>query len=180
MKKKIAIFITLFGMALGCVGCTHNAKDNSAVDSETGVGSFQNIDVTYNNKYNIEFTSETAGHPGGGADYCTNVGWKNEQGHGSCSVYYYVKSDNNIEDDYDGYNELEEATIADKTYKVIREDNKLTLLYKIDDSIYVQVEVFGMQQFNDEGSSVDVTYTVSNLLDDGCLDGEVSFKVTII
>lgn len=175
LKKAITI-LGVVGILLGCVGCS----DNSTVipDEEiVGTGSFESMDITYPGKYKVTFMSQTTGHPSSGSDFSTDVGWKKEQIHGNCIIDYYVMPDNRIEDDYPEYDSFESVNIGSKTYKVIREDNKVTLLYKVDDSFYIIVELHHMSQFDAEGNSTEEAYSLSDLLDDGGFDNAIIMDI---
>lgn len=174
--KKIITVSVILGMLCGCVGCS---KNTVSPDKEiTATGSFKNMDITYPGKYKINFMTETTGHPSRDIDFSTDVGWKNGQIHGNCIIDYYVMTENKIEDDYEGYDSFEEVTIDSKTYKVIREDDKVKLLYKVDDSFYIIVELHHMSQFDDEGNSTEEAYTISDLLDDGGFDDAIRMEIT--
>ena len=162
-------------MLLGCVGCSCNKVSLDKEIAETG--SFESMDITYPGKYKVTFMSQTTGHPSRDIDFSTDVGWKNEQIHGNCIIDYYVKADNRIEDDYAEYDSLEEVNIDSKIYKVVKEDDKVTLLYKVDDSFYIIVELHNMSQFDDDGNSTEEAYTISDLLDDGGFDNAIRMDI---
>lgn len=173
--KKVITVLGVIGMLWGCVGCSNNTV--SSEEEITATGSFESMDITYAGKYKIIFMTQSSGHPSGDIDFSTDVGWKNGRIHGNCIVDYYVMADNRIEDDYADYDSFEEVNIDSKVYKVIREDDKITLLYKVDDSFYIIVELHNMSQYDDEGNSTDITYTISDLLDDGGFDDEIRMDI---
>ena len=174
--KKVITFLGLVGMLWACVGCSNNiiASPDEEIDE---TGSFESMDITYPGKYKVTFISQTTGHPSRDIDFSTDVGWKNEQIHGNCIIDYYVMPENRIEDDYPEYDGYEEVNIDSKIYKVIREDDKATLLYKVDDSFYIIVELHHMSQFDSEGNSIEESYNISNLLDDGGFDNAVRMDI---
>ena len=174
--KKVITVLVVSGMLLGCVGCSNNnivSPDEEIAET----GSFESMDITYPGKYKVTFMSQTTGHPSRDIDFSTDVGWKREQIHGNCIIDYYVMADNRIEDDYPEYDSLEEVSIDSKIYKVIREDDKVTLLYKVDDSFYISVELHHMSQFDSEGNSTEESYNISDLLDDGGFDNAVRMDI---
>ncbi|WP_027218971.1 hypothetical protein [Butyrivibrio fibrisolvens] len=87
-------------------------------------------------------------------------------------------TDNRIEDDYSKYDSLEEVEIDSKIYKVIREDDKVTLLYKVDNSFYIIVELYHMIKFDAEGKSAEDAYSISDLLDDGGFDDAIRMDIS--
>ena len=174
--KKALMFLGVAGMLLGCAGCSNNTvKPEEEVNA---TGSFESMDSTYPGKYTVKFISKSTGHPSGDIDFMTDVSWNNGQIHGYCNIDYYVMTDNKIEDDYPDYDSLEEVSIDSKTYKVIREEDKVILLYKVDDSFYIIVELCHMSQFDSEGSSVEEAYSISDLLDDGGFDDAIKMEIT--
>lgn len=175
LKKAITIW-GVVGILLGCAGCSNN--NTVGPDEEIAeTGSFESMDITYPGKYKVTFMSQTTGHPSRDIDFSTDVGWKSEQIHGNCIIDYYVMSDNRIEDDYPEYDSLEAVNIDSKIYKVIREDEKVTLLYKVDDSFYIVVELHNMSQFDAEGNSTEEAYSISDLLDDGGFDNAIKMDI---
>ena len=104
-------------------------------------------------------------------------GSKGEE-HGSCNIYYHVMADNIIENDYADYDELEEIMVNDKHYKVIRAEDKVTMLYKVDTSFYIRIELFGAVQFDSSGNHTEVTCSPSDYLDNGWLDKEIVINIT--
>ena len=162
-------------MLLGCVGCSSNKVSPDKEIAEAG--SFESMDITYPGKYKVTFMSQTTGHSSRDIDFSTDVGWKSEQIHGNCIIDYYVMADNRIEDDYAKYDSLEEVNIDSKIYKVVKEDDKVTLLYKVDDSFYIIVELHNMSQFDDDGNSTEEAYTISDLLDDGGFDNAIRMDI---
>ena len=177
MIKKIITFLSVVCMLLGCVGCSKN--NTASLDEEiTPTGSFESMTTTYPGKYKVTFMSPSTGHPSGNIDFSTYVDWKSEQLHGDCSIDYYVMTDNRIEDDYSKYDSLEEVKIDSKIYKVIREDDKVTLLYKVDNSFYIIVELHHMIKFDAEGKSAEDAYSISDLLDDGGFDDAIRMDIS--
>ena len=104
-------------------------------------------------------------------------GSKGEE-HGSCSIYYHVMADNIIENDYADYDKLEEIMVNDKLYKVIRAEDTVTMLYKVDTSFYIRIELFGAVQFDSSGNHTEVTCSPSDYLDNGWLDKEIVINIT--
>ncbi len=174
--KKFITFLSILGMVLGCFGCSNN---NAVSQDEeiTPTGSFESMTTTYPEKYKVTFMSQSTGHPSGNIDFSTYVDWKSEQLHGNCNIDYYVMTDKRIEDDYPEFDSLEEVTIDSKIYKVIREDDKVTLLYKVDNSFYIIVELNRMIKFDAEGNSAEDAYSISDLLDDGGFDDEIRIDI---
>lgn len=173
--KRFITFLSVVCMLLGCVGCS---KNNTTSLDEAETGSFKSMTTTYPGKYKVTFMSPSTGHPDANSDFSTYVDWKNEQLHGDCSIAYYVMTDNRIEDDYSKYDSLEEVEIDSKIYKVIREDDKVTLLYKVDNSFYIIVELSHMIKFDAEGKSAEDAYSISDLLDDGGFDDAIRMDIS--
>lgn len=153
-----------------------NSADNVEQAEETdanATGSYSSMEITYSGKYTVEYNTMSSGHPGPDCDFETSFGWGNEDGeHGGCNIVYTVL------DEYEGYDDLEEVMVADKTYKVVRDTDTVTLIYKVDDSFFIQVELLGVHQYDADGNSMDVTYTASDILDSGDLDEEIIINIT--
>ena len=81
-----------------------------------------------------------------------------------------------IDDDF--YDELEEIMVNDKLYKVIRAEDTVTMLYKVDTSFYIRIELFGAVQFDSSGNHTEVTCSPSDYLDNGWLDKEIVINIT--
>ena len=176
--KRIITFLSVVCMLLGCVGCSKNNTASLDEEITPTTGSFESMTTTYPGKYKVTFMSPSTGHPSGNIDFSTYVDWKSEQLHGDCSIDYYVMTDNRIEDDYSKYDSLEEVKIDSKIYKVIREDDKVTLLYKVDNSFYIIVELHHMIKFDTEGKSAEDAYSISDLLDDGGFDDAIRMDIS--
>lgn len=149
-------------------------------EEENETGSFTKMRITYGGKYRINFRTKTNGHPSRGVDFTTDMGWKDEKLgiQGGCIIDYYVYDGHNIESDYEDYEHMEEAEIGDKSYKVIRGEETLELLYKLDDSFYIRVMLWNASQFDAEGSSMELSVTPSDYLDRGWLQETITFDVT--
>lgn len=177
--KYLKYIITAIVLSFFIAGCNKDdvVTSGEQIKDENATGAYDSMKITYHDKYEINFKTKSAGHPSGNADFETDISWKNDQGHGTCNVDYFVMDGDNVETDYKDYDELEEIILADRKYKVIREDDRVTLLHKLDDYFYIEILLSGMVQFNENGEFTDVTYSVSDLLDDGCLEKEIVMDI---
>lgn len=184
MRLRFA-FISI---VIGCfvlIGCdSQNQMKESNIVSEgsseiSATGAYNSMAITYPGKYTVEFHSQNAGHPDAECDFATFIHWgsKGEE-NGYCNIYYYVMEDNIIENDYPDYDEFEEVMVNDKIYKVIRAEDTLTMLYKVDKSFYIRIELSGAGQFDSSGNYTEVTCFPSDYLDNGWLDKEIVLNIT--
>ncbi len=148
-------------------------------EEEGETGSFKKMSSIFAGKYRIDYQTKTTGHPSGEVDFMTGMDWKDEELgiQGGCIIDYYIYDNQSIEEAYDDYANMEEAVIADKTFKVVRAEDTLELLYKVDDSFYVQVILWHASQFDEKGSSMELTVKPADYLDRGWLDETITFEV---
>lgn len=175
-------------IVIGClvlIGCSNQATiqeaNNTSEESSeiSATGAFQSMSITYPGKYKVEFNSKNAGHPDSECDFATFLQWgsKGEE-HGFCDIGYHVMDDNSIENDYADYDNLEEVKINEKPYKVIRTEDTLTLLHKVDQSFYIRIELYGVSQYDSAGNQTEVTCFPSDFLENGWLDKEIVLNIT--
>lgn len=184
MRLSFAITSIVIG-CLALIGCSNQEtiQESNNVSEESSeipaTGAYHSMAITYPGKYTVEFNSQKTGHPDSQCDFATFLDWgsKGEE-HGSCNIDYYVMTDNIIENDYADYDEFKEVMINDKLYKVIRNEEAITLLYKVDNSFYIRIELFGACQYDSSGSQTKVTCFPSDYLDNGWLDKEIVLNIT--
>lgn len=184
MRLRFA-FISIVIGALALTGCSNQRTiQESNIKSEesselSATGAYNSMAITYPGKYTVEFHSQNAGHPNSECDFATFINWgsKGEE-HGDCNIYYHVMADNFIENDYADYDEFEEVMVNDKLYKVIRAEDTLTMLYKVDKSFYIRIELFGADQYDSSGNRTEVTCFPADYLDNGWLDKEIVLNIT--
>ena len=184
MKLRFAFISIVIGcIALtGCGNQKTTQESNKVSEGSTelpATGAYNSMAITYPGKYKVEFNSQNPGHPNSECDFATFFDWGSKgEDHGNCNIYYHVMSDNIIENDYADYDELEEVMVNDKLYKVIRTEDTITMLYKVDKSFYIRIELFGADQYDSSGNRTEVTCFPSDYLDNGWLDNELVLNIT--
>lgn len=147
MSKKICMGIMAVSLCL--VGCGAKAKKEITGDA---------TEVS-------EMTSE----------YSTDCGWNNDKGSGSYTIDYYV-TEKGIESDYPNYSSMEDVKIANNTFKIVPDATNFTLLYKIDDDLYLRVEVQGSCQLK-ENTIEDKEEIVKYYIQNGYFDQAIDFDI---
>ncbi|MDD6327636.1 MAG: hypothetical protein Q4D54_02945 [Eubacteriales bacterium] len=182
MSKKICMGIMAVSLCLAGCGAkakkeiTGDATEVSEMTSEiSGTGSYESIEVVYQNKYKICYKSKNMGHPSGGSEYSTDCGWNNDKGSGSYIIDYYV-TEKGIESDYPNYSSMEDVKIANNTFKIVPDTTNFTLLYKIDDDLYLRVEVQGSCQLK-ENTIEDKEEIVKYYIQNGYFDQAINFDI---
>ena len=107
----------------------------------------------------------------------TSFHWKKEGDSGACIISYTAFDDSQIEDDYEDYENLNQITIADKTYKVLTNDDTASLLYKVDDWFYIRIDLWNAVQFDENGDETTLTFAPAYLLENGYLDDEIIMDI---
>lgn len=146
-------------------------------NEENATGSFASMSTTFQEKYKITVYTKESGHPSHDAFFETSFHWKKEGDSGACIISYTAFDDSQIEDDYEDYENLNQITIADKTYKVLTNDDTAALLYKVDDWFYIRIDLWNAVQFDENGDKTTLTFTPAYLLENGYLDDEIIMDI---
>ena len=153
-------------------------EENSLSEKEeNATGSFSSMSTTFKDKYKITVYTKESGHPSQDAFFETSSHWRNEDNSGACIISYYAFVDSQIEDDYENYENLDQITIADKTYKVMTKDDTAALLYKVDDWFYIRIDLWNAVQFDENGDRTTLTFPPAYLLENGYLDDEIMMDI---
>lgn len=181
MKKSVLIYLVLGLMFVFCLaGCNNiseSKSENNVIESDINeTGSFESMRHGIPGYYYVTTYSKTTGHPSGDSMFSTYMNWKDDDYHGDCSIDYYSNI-GAIEEVYPDYDDLEEYTILDKTYKLKYEEEKIVLLYKVDDSFYITIDLWHPSEFGTDGMTKEITHTPEFLLRNGYFDDAIRMDI---